>query len=362
MNHIPYIVGVVALALGTSVATAVPTTWISTHQSGATGIYVELVDAVTNRSAGSGFNNASDTTGNFVDFFDDTDTIEFQNVVIDLQGDQRLAIESRAGNRFHRVTLELFDSTQGTSSTPLHTFTADRFRASGFQNQPTAFTGNVVVPSGTYDIKLTSVLDAQGDGDAGNSNEGSHLFGLGTYVAPNILTNSSTGTFHILESTDAWRNGGSPQANTNRDANSTGGEWMDSLSGATQFLDWEVVNPEAKAEFTFSVRYRHAQSGTIEGRLLGIADDGTTTLLASVLLPSNGTFDGNFVDSATSSTFILPEGFTHVRFQEFGTGNNGISHIDFIQLNATFAIPEPATASLALLGLGGLMLRRRRMA
>jgi len=35
--------------------------------------------------------------------------------------------------------------------------------------------------------------------------------------------------------------------------------------------------------------------------------------------------------------------------------------VDNIQF-ALLPIPEPATASLALLGLGGLMLRRRRMA
>lgn len=56
---------------------------------------------------------------------------------------------------------------------------------------------------------------------------------------------------------------------------------------------------------------------------------------------------------------LLASGVANVRFTFFNVGNESMyREIDLIGT----AVPEPATASLALLGLGGLMMRRRRTA
>mgnify|MGYP007073290221 CR=1 FL=1 len=183
----------------TAAASAVPTKWGGDAQSGAQGTYTEIVNAVNDRSAKTGsYNDKSDSIGDYIDFFDDTDTVEFDDVSISLSGNERVALASRAADRFHRVNVEFFDSTAGTSSTPLFNFVADRFRTPGWTNTPPAQSGNFVVPDGTYDIRLTSVMDAEGNGDGGSDNEGSHCFGLGTYVAPHVATSSLVGDVTIL--------------------------------------------------------------------------------------------------------------------------------------------------------------------
>ena len=95
----------------------------------------------------------------------------------------------------------------------------------------------------------------------------------------------------------------------------------------------------------------------------------STLLTSKVYINDVGNFGGTFVEAVPSTiqgsggtgNYFVFRGLTATEFRLRGDQGNGTrSPINAFQI--VQVVPEPATASLALLGLGGLMMRRRRMA
>ena len=85
------------------------------------------------------------------------------------------------------------------------------------------------------------------------------------------------------------------------------------------------------------------------------------------LLVSGGFAEFETYTVVASSTLPLITGFRLEMIEDPSLPNNGPGRAGngnyvIYNLNATLTVPEPATATLGLIGLGGLMLRRRRMA
>ena len=92
-------------------------------------------------------------------------------------------------------------------------------------------------------------------------------------------------------------------------------------------------------------------------------------LFAPVFVSDEANFSGAFIQATATSlngtgaqgNYVLFRNVEGSSFTLTGQSLNFRNFVSAIQINA-HAIPEPATASLALLGMGGLMMRRRRMA
>jgi len=130
----------------------------------------------------------------------------------------------------------------------------------------------------------------------------------------------------------------------------SGGNWRTSYHNNTFIGGTAPVAADEWTRLTV-IRYGGLSSFYIDGVQIGVA---------TATVPSNPAL--NFIQFHLSVAPGGGSGFTgsydEMRIFTFNPATDSMFNVSA----AVFGIPEPATASLALLGLGGLMLRRRRMA
>lgn len=130
-------------------------------------------------------------------------------------------------------------------------------------------------------------------------------------------------------------------------------EYASASQGVNTFVDFDMGTPLKLTGFDFIDRIANVdKTGTFN---LLFSNDSTFSSLITTLSYSKGTA------LTASDVFANPITARFVRLDVTGVAaggtNLGMSEIIFYQ-----AIPEPATVTLGLLSLGGLMMRRRRMA
>ena len=122
------------------------------------------------------------------------------------------------------------------------------------------------------------------------------------------------------------------------------GGYINTQNIAGMYVRWEYDAPAA-GEYELQCRFAlGSTSGNRDGQInINGVDAGT------LLMPYSGGWD--VWDISNSITISLNEGINEIVMN--GVSASGLANVDYIEI-----IPEPAT--LALMGLGGLLLRKRK--
>ncbi len=129
---------------------------------------------------------------------------------------------------------------------------------------------------------------------------------------------------------------------------SPGGNLLpDSLSGT-------LSAPQSSTNFIVGKIEWGATAGDVEKITLFKPSLATLALPVTSVSTTIAGFNQTTLNIVSFASRQGPQSFDEIRF--------GSTFEDVIGVVASAPVPEPATASLALLGLGGLMMRRRRMA
>lgn len=117
---------------------------------------------------------------------------------------------------------------------------------------------------------------------------------------------------------------------------------------------WGYANTNANGVRTFDLRFATAADG--------LAGFGTSIALnpSFTLASQSETLRQSFAFQQVKARYVelLPTD----NFRGFGFGSPGGDRVGIGEVAFAVAVPEPTTASLALLGLTGMMVRRRRQA
>lgn len=184
---------------------------------------------------------------------------------------------------------------------------------------------------------------------------------LGAIVLPNA------GDTLVFEAED-YDDGNGVSVATANPADASGGEYVDGLqksdagSSATEWFEFDVSNVNDALTYTATVYYRRNGGGINAGdpaelELYSSIDGVSYTFETSTEVAwMSGGWTANFVEEAFDTSFTLDASTTVIRVESLNINDgNGIAHIDRITISA---VPEPG--SLALLGIGGLLVARRR--
>lgn len=130
----------------------------------------------------------------------------------------------------------------------------------------------------------------------------------------------------------------------------SGGNWVSSFHNQVFIGGGAPVVSDEWARLTV-IRYAGTASFYVNGTQIG----GTTAVV-----PTNSAIDFNQFHLSVNpgGTSGFTGSYDELRIFRFNSATDSLATVRA----AVFVIPEPASATLAMMGLGGLMLRRRRMA
>jgi hypothetical protein len=252
----------------------------------------------------SGFSNnapkAGDVPGySFGDYFDNSDSIRYDNVSLSVGAGQFLTMPARTQNDGNQsLQLRLFAPGTGYA-TPVATYDGTRFRRTTFGNSDGSNPGRPgwsYVPfatgiSGTYDVEIVNTGGTQG----------SHIAGLGVWT-PRALT---AGAQDLAAADFSWGSGGK---NFISQTSNSVGTYLDNqiTSGdGTSWISYDLNNPDGATTFTASTFYRQGMGRDVNFYLQDVALDGTVTNLGSITLPNTG-WGSAFQQSARAGASRCP--------------------------------------------------------
>ncbi|MDX2109495.1 MAG: PEP-CTERM sorting domain-containing protein [Verrucomicrobiota bacterium] len=320
---------VAALSLTSAASAALEIT--STINSTYPATVTDVVNGSTATGSGWGYQSGEQ----FVDYFNENDTIEWTNVNFGTPGaGSVLATQSRVGQPGRSVQgykVEFF--TPGTGfTTPVQTLVSERYRQTTYG--PGAW---VCAPvqgfnlTGTYDVRITN--QNAGNNPNYSADAGSHFRGL---VMLNSNYQLAQGSNVFQSESFSWGSGG--KSARAQEANSVGTFLDNQITGNGSWIDYEVFNPFATASASFTAFYRHGMGSNVALNLQTVDADGDVSgIVASTMLP-NSDWGAQFQTSAASGTFTLAQGLNVLRLY-----SDSPIHLDSIALDV---IPEPSTYAI----------------
>ncbi len=301
------------------------------------GAYSSTVTASDNDGGGTWDLRSDSIPSVFADFFDETDNIRFDAVALTAPTTgQVFAVRNRAGDGpvVAQYSIRFFTPGSGYTNPVLET-KAFRSRNTAWQGSPFIHSPLASIPAaGTYDIEIVNLAG------------GSHIEGLGFYTPPTLI---GAGPAIVQESALAFANGGKEFKPI--DHPSGVGTYNDNQFTGTSWLDYEVFNPGPAKACNFSVRARHNMGFDVlvNAKVLE-ADGDVPATFTSATVASTGWQTSEFFDYTSSTSFILPAGYSVIRINS----DNPV-HLDSITfipasapvpLSKTNVVIVPATSTL----------------